>query len=70
MLCITFTISTVPLFTYGLMLLLRFESVVARRMAGILLGMIAILLLVLPDHGLSSDDASFWILLVIVCAVL
>jgi drug/metabolite transporter (DMT)-like permease len=64
------TVSTVPLFTYAIMLLLRFESVVMRRMAGILLGMIAILLLVVPDHGFSSDDANLWILLVIVCALL
>ena len=64
------TVSTVPLFTYSIMLLLRFESIVRRRMAGILLGMIAILLLVVPDHGFSSDDANLWILLVIVCALL
>ena len=64
------TISTVPLFTYGIMLLLRFESIVARRLAGIVLGMIAILLLVVPDHGFSSEDASFWILLVFICALL
>jgi drug/metabolite transporter (DMT)-like permease len=64
------TISTVPLFTYAIMLLLRFESMVARRLSGVLLGMIAILLLVLPDHGFSSDDASFWILLVMLCALL
>ena len=64
------TVSTVPLFTYAIMLVLRFESVVARRLAGILLGMVAILLLVLPDQGLDSDDASFWILAVLVCAIL
>ena len=64
------TISTVPLFTYGIMLLLRFESIVIKRLAGIVLGMIAILLLVVPDHGLSSEDASFWILLVFICALL
>jgi drug/metabolite transporter (DMT)-like permease len=64
------TISTVPLFTYAIMLLLRFESMVARRLSGVLLGMIAIMLLVLPDHGFSSDDASFWILLVMLCALL
>lgn len=64
------TVSTVPLFTYAIMLILRFESIVARRLAGIVVGMIAILLLVIPDQGLSSDDASFWILLVILCAVL
>ena len=64
------TVSTVPLFTYGIMLVLRFESLIARRLSGIVLGMFAILLLVIPDQGLSSDDASFWILLVVVCALL
>ena len=64
------TVSTVPLFTYAIMLVLRFESVVARRLTGIVVGMIAILLLVIPDQGLNSDDASFWILLVILSAVL
>jgi drug/metabolite transporter (DMT)-like permease len=64
------TISTVPLFTYAIMLLLRFESAVLRRMAGILLGMVAILLLILPDHGFSNEDANLWILLVFVCALL
>ena len=64
------TVSTVPLFTYAIMLVLSFESIVARRLTGIVVGMIAILLLVIPDQGLSSDDASFWILLVILCAVL
>ncbi len=63
------TVSTVPLFTYAIMLVLRFESLLARRFAGILLGMIAILLLVLPDQGLDSGDASFWILLVVLCAL-
>ncbi|MFZ9038374.1 MAG: DMT family transporter [Gammaproteobacteria bacterium] len=64
------TVSTVPLFTYAIMLVLRFESVIARRLVGIVLGMIAILLLVVPDQGLNSDDASFWILLVVLCSVL
>ena len=67
---LSITISTVPLFTYALMLLLRFEAAAFKRLLGILLGMIAILLLVLPDQGLSSDDASLWILLVLLCAVL
>ncbi len=64
------TVSTVPLFTYAIMLLLRFESLIGRRLAGIVLGMIAILLLVFPDQGLDSDDASLWILLVVLCALL
>ena len=64
------TVSTVPLFTYAIMLILRFESLLARRLWGIVLGMIAILLLVIPDQGLESSDASFWILLVILSSLL
>lgn len=64
------TVSTVPLFTYAIVLGMRYESVVARRLFGIVLGMVAILLLVIPDQGLSSDDASFWILMVVLCALL
>lgn len=63
------TISTVPMFTYAIMLSLRFESVETRRLLGIVLGMLAILLLVIPDQGLGSDDASWWILLVVLCAL-
>jgi drug/metabolite transporter (DMT)-like permease len=64
------TISTVPLFTYAIVLLLRFESIVARRFVGIVVGMVAILLLAIPDHGFSSVDANFWILVVMICAIL
>lgn len=67
---LSITISTVPLFTYALMLLLRFESSETKRLLGIGLGMVAILLLVIPDQGLSSADASWWILLVVACALL
>lgn len=67
---LSITVSTVPVFTYAIMLTMRFESIVIKRGFGLVLGMIAILLLVLPDHGLSSGDASFWILLVLVCALL
>jgi drug/metabolite transporter (DMT)-like permease len=67
---LSITISTVPLFTYGLMLVLRLERIVVKRTMGIVLGMIAILLLVLPDQGLESGDASLWILLVLVCAIM
>ncbi|MFT5504822.1 MAG: drug/metabolite transporter (DMT)-like permease [Gammaproteobacteria bacterium] len=67
---LSITISTVPLFTYGLMLFLRLERIVIKRTMGIVLGMIAILLLVLPDQGLASDDASLWVMLVLVCAIM
>ncbi len=67
---LSITVSTVPLFTYGLMLTLRFEQAEMKRLFGIVLGMVAILLLVLPDHGLESIHANLWILLVIASALL
>ena len=67
---LSITVSTVPLFTYAIMWAMRFERFVMKRASGILLGMVAILLLVLPDQGLSSEDASLWTLVVVVCAIL
>lgn len=66
---LSITVSSIPVLTYGLMVLLRFESVVLKRIMGIALGMIAILLLVLPDQGLASDDANLWILLALLSSV-
>lgn len=66
---LSITVSTIPVLTYGLMVLLRFESVVLKRVMGIVLGMIAILLLVIPDQGLASDDANLWILLALLSSV-
>ncbi|MEM7292066.1 MAG: DMT family transporter [Pseudomonadota bacterium] len=66
---LSITVSTVPLFTYAIMWMMRFEAFAIKRALGIVLGMIAILMLVLPDQGLESSDASFWILLVVLCAV-
>ena len=65
---LSITVATVPMFTYLIMLVLRFESMVVKRMFGILLGIIAVILLVVPDQGLSSEDASWWILLVVLCS--
>jgi len=67
---LSITVSTVPMFTYALMLALRFERAVVKRVGGILLGMLAILLLVLPDHGLESLHANLWILLVVASSLL
>lgn len=66
---LSITVSTVPLFTYAIMWAMRFEPLMLKRAFGIVLGMIAILLLVVPDQGLSSEDANFWTLLVVLCAV-
>jgi drug/metabolite transporter (DMT)-like permease len=67
---LSITVSTVPLFTYAIMWTMRFEALILKRTLGIVLGMIAILLLVLPDQGLGSTHANYWILAVVVCAVL
>ena len=66
---LSITVSTVPLFTYAIMWAMRYEALIIKRALGIVLGMIAILLLVLPDQGLRSDDANYWILAVVLCAV-
>ena len=66
---LSITVSTVPLFTYAIMWAMRFERMILKRALGIVLGMVAILLLVLPDQELSSMNASYWILVVVLCAV-
>jgi drug/metabolite transporter (DMT)-like permease len=66
---LSITVSTVPLFTYAIMWAMRFEKMILKRAIGIVLGMVAILLLVLPDQKLSSINANFWILAVVLSAV-
>lgn len=65
---LSISISVIPLFSYMIMLVLKLERVVIRRVFGIIFGMIAILLLVIPDQGLASEDANLWIILAIACA--
>ena len=64
------TVSTVPLLTYALMLCMHYESVIVKRVFGIVLGMVAILLLVLPDQGVEGSDANLWILLALCSAIM
>jgi len=52
------------------MLFLHYESVLIKRVFGIMLGMLAILLLVLPDQGVEDSDANLWILLALLSAIL
>ncbi len=67
---LSITVSTVPLLTYALMLLMHYESVIVKRVFGIVLGMVAILLLVLPDQGVEDSDANLWILLALCSAIM
>lgn len=66
---LSITVSTVPLITYAIMWIMRLEALQLKRALGIVLGMIAILLLVLPDQDLRSAETNFWILAVVLCAV-
>jgi drug/metabolite transporter (DMT)-like permease len=65
---LSISISAIPLFSYIIMLVLKVERVVIKRVFGIVFGLIAILFLVIPDQGLSSEDANLWILLAVSCA--
>lgn len=67
---LSITVSTVPLLTYAMMVAMHYESVMVKRVFGIVLGMIAILLLVLPDRGVDGEDANFWILLALFSSVM
>ena len=67
---LSITVSTVPLITYAFMLLLHYESVMVKRVFGIGLGMVAILLLILPEQDVNSSDANLWILLALLSSVL
>jgi drug/metabolite transporter (DMT)-like permease len=65
---LSISVSAIPLFSYMIMLALRLERVVIKRVFGIIFGMLAILLSVIPDQGLASEDANLWILLAVFCA--
>ncbi len=67
---LSITVSTVPLLTYAFMLFLHYESILIKRVVGILLGMIAILLLVLPEQEIRGSDANLWILLALLSSVM
>ena len=66
---LSITISTVPMLTYAITWVMGIEGFDLKRMTGILFGLVAIVLLVVPDLGLSASDASFWTLVVLLCAL-
>jgi drug/metabolite transporter (DMT)-like permease len=61
---LSISVSAIPLFSYMIMLALRLEIVVIKRV----FGMLAILLLVIPDQGMASEDANLSILRAVFCA--
>jgi drug/metabolite transporter (DMT)-like permease len=59
------TISLVPMMTYALAWSLGLEAAVASRIAGIVLGFAAILLITLPDAGLPNPGMAAWVMLAV-----
>jgi len=63
------TVATVPLMTYGASWLLRIDAFSPKRISGIVLGLLAIILLVGPDSSLPDPAMAGWILLVLLASV-
>ncbi len=63
---ISIVIATVPLFTYALAYLCRADSFSFRRIVGIAVGLLAILLLIAPETGLPQRDMVPWVFVTLV----
>lgn len=63
------TVATVPLMTYAASWLLRIDSFSLKRVSGIVVGLLAIVLLVGPDSSLPDPAMARWILLVLLASV-
>ncbi len=56
----------VPLMTYGCSLVLRVDRLAPLRLAGIALGLVAVLMIVLPQAGIEGGSSVFWLVLSLV----
>jgi drug/metabolite transporter (DMT)-like permease len=65
---LSITVATVPILTYAMTLPLRVERLSAGRVAGILLGMLSVVLLVAPASSLPSRDMVPWVLVAILAS--
>lgn len=61
--------ASMPLFTYGLSVLFGVEPGERRRLLGVVIGLVAIALLVLPDTSLPAPGLAPWVLLAVVASV-
>jgi drug/metabolite transporter (DMT)-like permease len=64
---IAIAFASMPLFTYGLTAALRIERIETLRIVGVLVGLAAIALIVLPDAALPGPELVPWVLLVFAC---
>ncbi len=61
--------ASMPLFTYGLSVIFRLEDSSARRLSGVILGLIAMGLIIFPESALPSPGLAPWVLLSLAASV-
>ena len=61
--------ASMPLFTYSLSVLLRIERALRRRLLGVVIGLVAMGLLVLPESALPEPGLAPWVVLALVASV-
>ena len=61
--------ASMPLFTYALSVMLGIEAAKRRRLLGVVMGLVAMALLVLPDSALPSPGLAPWVMLALVARV-
>lgn len=61
--------ASMPLFTYLLSVLLRIEAARGRRLLGVVAGLLAMALLVLPDSALPAPGLAPWVMLALLASV-
>jgi drug/metabolite transporter (DMT)-like permease len=61
--------ASMPLFTYLLTVLLRIEAAQGRRLLGVIAGLLAMALLVLPNSSLPAPGLAPWVMLALLASV-
>lgn len=61
--------ASMPLFTYSLSVIFKIEPAKGRRLFGVMLGLVAMGLLVLPESALPSPGLAPWVLLALLASV-
>lgn len=61
--------ASMPVFTYLLSVVFRVEKGAWRRFAGVILGLIAMVLIILPRQALPSPDLAIWVLFALVASI-
>lgn len=65
---LSITLATVPILTFALALTMRVDRVAMERVLGILLGVLAIVMMALPDTSLPDPTKAPWILVAVVAS--